>query len=80
MLSDDASRELHRMIWGADDETVSSALWRMRHHWRWGWVRLWVDYIAWSEHGEPWGHCRRAYDEHVLRVLDAPGRARRAGL
>jgi hypothetical protein len=80
MLSEDASRELHAMIGGSRDETMSSALWRMRWHWRWGWVRLWVDWVAWSEHGEEPGHCRRAYEEHMMRVLDAPERARRSGL
>jgi hypothetical protein len=80
MLSDDASRELRRMVWGGDGhETMSAALWRLRWNPRWGLVRLWTDWIAWSEHGEEWGHCRRAYEEHMMRVLDTTERARRSG-
>jgi hypothetical protein len=80
MLSDDASRELHAMLGGDPSETMSSALWRRRWHWRWGFVRLWVDWIAVSEHGEPWGHCRAAHETHMGRILETPERARRAGL
>jgi hypothetical protein len=83
MLSEDASRELHGMIWGSRDETMSSALWRRRRHWRWGLVRLWVDWLAVAEHSEPWGHCQRAYETHRQRVLAAmpqDDRARYAGL
>jgi hypothetical protein len=80
MLPDDASRALHAMIWGDASETMSSALWRRRWHWRWGLVRLWVDWVAVTQHGEPWGHCKAAYEAHMSRVLGPAERARRAGL
>ena len=75
MLPDDLSRLVNaRFLKGDPSETTSSRLWRKRWHWHWGFLRLWVDWLAMTEHGEAWGHCRRAYNEHRRRQAEERAR------